>query len=125
MVNPTNVYELVEQIGEGTYGTVWKAQHKRSGELVAIKIIPVDEDMTELEAEIDILGRCHSEFCVGYLGTYEYEDTVWIVMEYCAAGSVADLMNYCDTTLDEEYIRDVVAYVLLGLHYLHGENLIH
>mmetsp|Transcript_14901 Transcript_14901/g.28925 ORF Transcript_14901/g.28925 Transcript_14901/m.28925 type:complete len:321 (+) Transcript_14901:1701-2663(+) len=125
IVDPSSVYELLQLIGEGTYGTVWKAAHKRTGELVAIKVIPVDDDTTELEEEIDILGRCDSVFCVGYLGTYEKGDCVWIVMEYCAAGSVADLMSYCGTTLDEEYIRDIVAYVLLGLHYLHKQNLIH
>ena len=46
-------------------------------------------------------------------------------MEYCGAGSMSDLMMKGRFSLKEEEIRLVVAQVLLGLEYLHGQNKIH
>ena len=37
-------YEKVEKIGEGTYGTVYKAKDRESGDIVALKIVRLDED---------------------------------------------------------------------------------
>ncbi len=48
-----------------------------------------------------------------------------IVMEYCNAGSVADIMGICDIRLDEEQISHVCASVLLGFEYLHASRHIH
>jgi len=114
-------------IGSGSYGQVFQARHRKSGDMVAIKMVPVDDDQgaDALEHEIDVLKKVDSQFCVGYLGTYELEGMVWIVMEYAEAGSVADLMNFCKRTLEEEEIKDVTAFVLLGLEYLHNRSIIH
>ncbi len=48
-----------------------------------------------------------------------------IVMEYCSAGSVSDLMTICDTLLQENQIAHICASVLLGFQYLHASRHIH
>lgn len=128
-VNPGTIYSLSELVGEGTFGAVWSATHN-NGDRVAIKVVPVD-DAAELAEEIDILKRCESPFVVEYLGAYEINDQVWIVMELCDA-SVADVIQYSPAAqqahgrgLDEDAIRVLVAFMLLGLEYLHSQNLIH
>ena len=50
---------------------------------------------------------------------------VQIVMEYCGAGSVSDIMTICEVTLTEAEIADVMAATLIGLKYLHSMKLIH
>lgn len=48
-----------------------------------------------------------------------------IVMEYCGAGSIADVINVCGKTFSEDEIADVCASMLLGLAYLHTNHNIH
>lgn len=48
-----------------------------------------------------------------------------IIMEYCAGGSVSDLYDATQRTLDQEDIRVILAYTVLGLHHLHTHNSIH
>lgn len=108
-----------------SYGEVYNARHLETGEIVAIKVIPVEADLSEFKKEIDILKKCHSDYIVRYLGSYFKDGDLWIVMEYCGAGSVSDLMAICDLTLEEEQIAEVLGAVLKGLEYLHEHKLIH
>ena len=123
--DPTEVFDLTASLGEGSYGSVWKGCRKDNKVEVAIKVIPVEEDLTELMKEIKILEECHSDFIVSYHGSYLKDAYLWIVMEYCDAGSVSDLMQITNITLNEEQLRAVCTGVLLGLEYLHGRKLVH
>ncbi|KAG3235783.1 hypothetical protein PI124_g19192 [Phytophthora idaei] len=93
--NPEGVYEVLERIGEGSYGKVYKAVNKSNAEVVALKVVPVESEdratFDELTREIRILERCESPFVVHYRGSFSYESQLWIAMEFCAAGSLADL----------------------------------
>jgi len=131
--SPRDLFEILESLGEGSYGEVFKGRPTRdgpwgeAGRLVAIKEIPNDEDTTELQKEIRILRKCRDDFVVGYYGSYDEKDErrIWIVMELCMAGSVNDLIHICNTPLTEEQIQVVCASVVLGLSYLHNNNMIH
>ena len=68
--DPTGVFERVEQIGSGTYGQVYKGRHLRTGQLAAIKCMPVTEDEEEeLKLEINMLKVCQT-FRQRFLSTY-------------------------------------------------------
>ncbi|KNB41643.1 serine/threonine-protein kinase [Blastocystis sp. subtype 4] len=123
--DPEQIFEIQEKIGEGSYGSVVKALHKRANRLVAIKIVPVDSDLNELIKEISILKSCKSEYIVRYYGSYYKNNDLWIVMEYCGAGSLSDLMMKGRFSLKEEEIRYVVSQMLLGIAYLHQQRKIH
>lgn len=85
----------------------------------------MEADLGDFKKEIDILAKCSSPYIVSYLGSYIKDGDLWIVMEYCGAGSVADLMAICDITLMEEEIAEVMACTIKGLEYLHSNRLIH
>jgi serine/threonine protein kinase len=124
--DPTEIFEILAKLGEGSYGSVYKALDKRDGKIVAIKVLEVEnEDTTELQKEINILKDCHSEFIVAYKGTFEKDGHIWIVMEYCGGGSICDLMAICERTLQEEQIAVVIKQALQGLDYLHSQHKIH
>lgn len=55
-----------------------------------------------MKSEIEILKEGQSEFVVGFFGAYKKDDELWLVMEYCSAGSVIDLIQITEKTLSEE-----------------------
>lgn len=124
--DPAEIFEVLAKLGEGSYGSVYKALDRRDGKIVAIKVLEVEnEDTTDLVKEINILKQCDSPFVVAYKGTFQKDGHVWIVMEYCGAGSICDLMAICERTLTEPQIAVVMKMSLEGLKYLHAQHKIH
>uniref|UniRef100_A0A4W3HS55 Serine/threonine-protein kinase cst-1 n=1 Tax=Callorhinchus milii TaxID=7868 RepID=A0A4W3HS55_CALMI len=93
------VFDVLEKLGEGSYGSVFKAIHKESGQVVAIKQVPVESDLQEIIKEISIMQQCDSCHVVKYYGSYFKNRDLWIVMEYCGAGSVSDLIRIRNKTV--------------------------
>lgn len=122
---PDEVFDLLEKLGEGAYGSVFKAIYKEAGQVVAIKQVPVESDLQEIIKEIAIMQQCDSPFVVKYYGSYFKNTDLWIVMEYCGAGSVADIIRLRRKTLTEEEIATVLRDTLKGLEYLHFMRKIH
>eukprot|EP00123_Amoebidium_parasiticum_P014960 comp22719_c4_seq3/m.35317 comp22719_c4_seq3/g.35317 ORF comp22719_c4_seq3/g.35317 comp22719_c4_seq3/m.35317 type:complete len:507 (-) comp22719_c4_seq3:655-2175(-) len=122
---PTEVFRLQEKLGEGAYGSVYKAVHSGSNQLVAIKQVAVDNDLQGILREISVMQQLADPHIVKYYGSYFYNDTLWIVMEYMGAGSVGDLMRLRKKVLSEEQIAVVLKDTLCGLDYLHTHRKIH
>ncbi|CAG9759603.1 unnamed protein product [Ceutorhynchus assimilis] len=122
---PEEVFDIICKLGEGSYGSVYKALHKESGQVLAIKQVPVDTDLQEIIKEISIMQQCDSSFVVKYYGSYFKNTDLWIVMEYCGAGSVSDIMRLRKKTLSEDEIATVLCDTLKGLEYLHLRRKIH
>lgn len=86
--NPEELFEIQERIGEGyshylllknsSYGSVFKAVHKSTKKVVAIKIIPVESELEELMNEISILKSCRFDFVVRYYGSYYKDNDLWV-----------------------------------------------
>uniref|UniRef100_A0A915PKB6 Serine/threonine-protein kinase cst-1 n=1 Tax=Setaria digitata TaxID=48799 RepID=A0A915PKB6_9BILA len=122
---PEEVFNVVGKLGEGSYGAVHKAIHKETGHVLAVKKVPVDTDLQEIIKEISIMQQCDSKYVVKYYGSYFKNSDLWIVMEYCDAGSVSDIMRIRKKTLNEAEISAVTRDVLKGLRYLHDLKKIH
>ncbi|KAK4430094.1 Serine/threonine-protein kinase dst1 [Sesamum alatum] len=126
--DPSTKYELLHELGKGSYGAVYKARDIRTSELVAIKVISLsegEEGYEEIRGEIEMLQQCSHPNVVRYLGSYQGEEFLWIVMEYCGGGSVADLMNVTDEPLEEYQIAYICREALKGLSYLHSIFKVH
>ena len=86
-----------------------------------------DDEADKIMSEIEILAKCDSPYIVGYYECFLHEtrssgSEMWIVMEYCSAGSMSDLIEALNASapMPEECIRAVCASIVLGLEYLHG-----
>ena len=66
-----------------------------------------------------------SQFVVKYYASYFKERDLWIVMEYCVAGSASDIMKLTETTFHEDQIATILNDTLKGLEYLHIKKKIH
>jgi len=125
--DPSENFEFLECLGEGTYGSVYISEDKKARKLVALKIVPIDNDEEEIQQEIDIMRMCDSPNIVKCFSAYQSADTkqVWMTMEICEAGSVNDLMFVTDETMSEAQIREIAASATLGLAYLHEKRILH
>eukprot|EP00049_Salpingoeca_infusionum_P004908 m.85523 g.85523 ORF g.85523 m.85523 type:complete len:452 (+) comp12781_c0_seq3:455-1810(+) len=122
---PEEVFDLLEKLGEGSYGSVHKALRKDTGHTLAVKIVAVDTDLQEIIKEISIMQQCNSDQIVKYFGSYFKSKDLWIVMEYCGGGSVADIMRLRKKPLGEKALQPILKDSLQGLSYLHSLRKIH
>lgn len=119
-----NSYEILHQIGKGSYATVHKAINRKTGEICAIKKLPVSNDIKTLMNEIGILKDSECKNIVRFLGSDCSNTEVSIVTEYCGGGSVRDVINHLGA-LTEKQIIVIIKDVLSGLDYLHCKEKIH
>lgn len=125
MSTSENNYEILHQIGRGSYASVHMAINRQSGQICAIKKIPITSEISSLVNEISILSNCECKNIVQFLGSECSDQAFLIVMEYCCAGSVKDVMRHLNRTMNEEQITAIVKDVLNGLDYLHQKKKIH
>mmetsp|Transcript_24441 Transcript_24441/g.58977 ORF Transcript_24441/g.58977 Transcript_24441/m.58977 type:complete len:630 (+) Transcript_24441:299-2188(+) len=131
--------ELDKMLGEGSFGQVFRARHRATGAIVAVKVVPNqegDEEADKIMGEIDILAKCNSPFIVGYFECFVCPPKkrmepgeMWIIMELCDGGSVSDLIEAAggrgSFAMPEEAIRAACAGCVLGLEYLHKKEICH
>ena len=77
------------------------------------------------EKEINILKDLENPYILQFYGSFIKNRTMWIILEFCDAGSVLDLMRLTDRNLTEEQIASIVEMVLIGLDFLHEKRKIH
>ena len=75
---PEEVFDILCKLGEGSYGSVFKAIHKESQQILAIKQVPVDTDLQEIIKEISIMQQCDSPYVVKYYGSYFKNTDLWV-----------------------------------------------
>eukprot|EP00892_Ulva_mutabilis_P006893 jgi/Ulvmu1/4576/UM002_0304.1 len=135
-------WELLSVLGKGSFATVYRARHARTGHLAAIKAIGADKItqdkiLQSLQSEINILRSVVHPNIVKLLD-YERREhdpegrravTHYLVLEYCDGGDLADFLEARKRTgsrgLDEDTTRRLLRMLAMGLREMHSRNIVH
>lgn len=142
---PTNVlqgrdgsYALLEVIGKGAYGTVYKGIWREVGRHVAVKRVSrhrlSPDEKSALQTEIHLFKNLNNPHIVTYIEAVDNPDSAYldIVMEYVEGGSLFSVIKSIRKSLpkpahifDESVVADFIRQVVLGLRYLHKQGVVH
>ena len=143
--NPEDIFTLLNPIGHGAFGYVYKAIHNQSKKIYAIKIINYFKEsinFLENKKHINNINFCYqtvqqetslmkkvssSNFILKYYGSYFSRKTnsLWLIIEYCSYGSTIDLMLATNRLYSEIEVATIIKMVLQGLIIIHDKKLIH
>ncbi|NXW90021.1 CDK3 kinase, partial [Alopecoenas beccarii] len=123
------VFQKVEKIGEGTYGVVYKARNKRTGQLVALKKIRLDSETEGIPStairEISLLKELKHPNIVRLLDVIHSQKKLYLVFEYLNQ----DLRRYMDSSQTGELplsmVKNYLFQLLQGVSFCHSHRVIH
>jgi len=140
LLNPNLEWTLLDKLGEGTYGQVYRAKYINSNATVAVKIVRIQNDDTssDFENELNILKNIskQQENLPNFIGIYGDCDSfkvprIWLIMEICSLGPVGRLLKNIEkkthiTKLEKEkLIAFALQSTLKALKYLHESGIMH
>ena len=100
-------YHVLQQVGEGSFGKVYKGRRKYCGQVVALKFIPKrgrsSKELKVLRQEIEILRTLQHENIVLMLDYFETDDQICVVTEF-AQGELFEVLED-DRSLPEDEVR--------------------
>jgi cyclin-dependent kinase-like len=121
-------YDILDVIGEGSYGLVVKCRHRQSGQLVAIKKFIQNEDDTLVKKiamrEIRMLKQLRHENLVNLVEVFRRKKRICLVFEF-VEHSLLDQLEQYKLGFDYEQTRRILWQVLKGIEFCHLHNIIH
>ncbi|KAG7236679.1 hypothetical protein INR49_000573 [Caranx melampygus] len=122
-----NSYHVLELVGEGSFGRVYKGRKRFTGQVVALKFMPKvgrsEKELRSLKREIEIMRDLQHPNIVQLFDSFETETEVVVVTEY-AEGQLFQILED-DGNLPESQVRDIACQLVSALYYLHSHRILH
>ena len=115
-------YEIIGELGSGSYGAVKKVKHKELKEIRAMKVIL--KKIENSKNEIDIMRKISHPNIVNIFDIYEDSKKYYIVMEICEGGELFEAISE-QGTFTEEDCAHIMKQVLVAVNYLHSKYIMH
>eukprot|EP01130_Rhizamoeba_saxonica_P003302 TRINITY_DN1405_c0_g1_i6.p1 TRINITY_DN1405_c0_g1~~TRINITY_DN1405_c0_g1_i6.p1 ORF type:complete len:1224 (+),score=324.70 TRINITY_DN1405_c0_g1_i6:3-3674(+) len=122
------VFEIGQLLAEGAFGAVYQAKHKGSNDIVAIKVLSLDDeelDEEEIVNEIAVMKGLVHENIINYYGSFSRGMDLFMVMELCEAGSLTDIYYDLEMHFTEPEIQYIAKHILLALQFMHKLQWVH
>ncbi|KAJ3006865.1 UNVERIFIED_CONTAM: hypothetical protein HDU68_003848 [Siphonaria sp. JEL0065] len=122
-----DVYELKEEIGSGSFATVYLAERKSDHVRFATKVIDKKNKKiveSEFRSEISVLRKVHHRNLIGLEDFYETDSKVYLVMQLATGGELFDKIEQLGT-FSEKDAAIIIRQLLSGIEYLHGLGVAH
>ncbi|ETV85178.1 AGC protein kinase, variant [Aphanomyces astaci] len=122
-------FDIIKPISKGAYGKVYLAKKKTTGDQYAIKVLAKEHvlrknQLSNIEAERDILASVQSPFVVKLFWTFQSQFNLFLVMEYLPGGDFMSLLE-CIVRLEERVACIYIAEIALALNHLHSKGCVH
>lgn len=122
-------YLLVEQLGSGASGHVFKGKHKTSGRLAAIKVLAAEtaadpKALKRFQREVEAAGRLAHKNIVQSFDAGEWNGQHYLVMDYVDGCDMASLVK-SGGPLKVETACGYIVQAAQGLRYAHEQGVVH
>ncbi|KAJ8898740.1 hypothetical protein K2173_004950 [Erythroxylum novogranatense] len=121
-------YVLGPRIGSGSYAVVWRAKHRKTGMIVAVKEIDISRLPTKvcenLHKEISILSTVNHPNIIRLFEAIESKKTIYLVLEYCEGGDLAGYLHRRGK-VSEAVARHFMRQLAAGLQVLQEKHFVH
>jgi serine/threonine protein kinase len=123
MIDHSQLYRILEDIGEGAFSRVYKAINSETNQIYAIKVIKVKENDLQLQREIEIVKNMDHANIAKVYDVQFCDCEVHIIMEYCAGGTLLNFINLAAFrgSLSEIECGMLFRQMASAVHYLHSE----
>ncbi|XP_066467594.1 serine/threonine-protein kinase Nek5 isoform X2 [Tiliqua scincoides] len=123
-------YEIIEMIGEGSFGKVFLAKGREDGQQCVIKEISLTKmpkkEKESSQKEVTLLAGMKHPNIVAFYASHQEKNQLYIIMEYCDGGDLMKRINMQRGVLfDEDKILDWFVQISLGLKHIHDRKILH
>ena len=121
-------YEIIKSLKSGGFAEVILAKNILNNEKVSIKKTDLKNFQTEelynISREAVIINSLPHKNIVKILNTFTYDDTLYMVMEYCEGGELSALIDSPEP-IEEKYFKKIFQQIHSAVRYMHSKNIVH
>lgn len=124
-------YTIVEKLGEGSYGAVYKVHDNTNGQNMAVKIILTKDSPEGIPSttirEITNLKYCSHPNILSLINVYFYQDQIELVLDCCESDLRNFINKYQDIpkTYNKETIKNIIYQIIKGVSFMHSQAIVH